>query len=802
MSPLTPGSRLGAYDILGPLGAGGMGEVYRARDGRLGREVAIKVLPADTAAHPDRLARFEREARSVAAMNHPNIVTIHSIEEDGAVRFLTMELVDGDSLDRLVVAGGLPVSRLLGLAVPLADALVAAHERGVVHRDLKPGNVMVTRSGRVKVLDFGLAKGAAAPSSLDSTQAATLASPISAAGQVVGTVPYMAPEQVRGEPADARTDLFALGVLLYELLVGTRPFTGKTFADVSSAILRDAPEPMASARPDLPADLARIVTRCLEKDPRQRFQTALDVYNELQLVKRAVESGSYTTCAGSPGCAPAASPGSTTDAAPASRPPSSAAPSAPSGGAAASGAGIPSIAVLPFANRSRDEEDEYFADGLADELMSVLARIKGLRVAARTSTFSFRGKDATIADIGRALNVGSVLEGSIRKSGARMRISVQLVNVADGYHLWTATYDRTLEDIFAVQDEIAQAVVKELRTVLHGGEPDSKTSGEVKAEVARAVRGRTADAQAHHDFVQGRFLVGRHAELDSGLRYLERAVERDPGYAEAWAWLARANVVASGFSVRSIDDAIPLAREAARQALELDPGCAAAHTALGMIDMWHDWNWASAEASLRRAIELTPDDPDALSLLGNLVYVLRASEEGLDSIRRAVAIDPLNVPAHHMRARICRMAGLYEEADAAAVTALELSPTAHSCHMFRALMMADRGRLDEAIVEIARESADWSRQFGQGVVFHLAGNREASDAALAELARTRADTAAYQLGMMCATRGEIDDAFAWLDRAFLQRDSGLGLAGREPLLKPLHADPRWASLMSRMGMID
>ncbi|HEX7880986.1 MAG TPA: serine/threonine-protein kinase, partial [Candidatus Eisenbacteria bacterium] len=472
MSPLTPGSRLGAYDIVGPLGAGGMGEVYRARDARLGRDIAVKVLPSDTARHPDRLARFEREARTVAAMNHPNIVTIHSIEQDGDVRFLTMELVDGDSLDHQVTPGGLAVARLLGLAVPLADALVAAHERGVVHRDLKPANVMVTRAGRVKVLDFGLAKGVDPASDIDSTQAATLASPISTAGQVVGTVPYMAPEQVRGEPADARTDLFALGVLLYELLVGTRPFTGKSFADVSSAILRDQPAPVSTRRPDAPADLARIIMRCLEKDPRHRFQTALDVYNELQLVKRAENPS--TTSASSSAVKAVASPAA---------------------------ADPPSIAVLPFVSRGRDEEDEYFADGLADELMSVLARIRGLRVAARTSTFSFRGKDATIAEIGRALNVGTILEGSIRKSGPRMRISVQLVNVADGYHLWTETYDRTLEDIFAVQDEIAQAVVKELRTVLHGGEPDSKTSGEVKAEVAEAVRGRTADAQAHHDFV-------------------------------------------------------------------------------------------------------------------------------------------------------------------------------------------------------------------------------------------------------------------------------------------------------------
>jgi serine/threonine protein kinase len=433
---LTPGARLGTYEILAPLGAGGMGEVYRARDLRLGRDIALKVLPEAVASSPDRLARFEREARMVAAINHPNIVTLHSIEEADGTRFITMELVEGQSLDQHVTPGGLPVTRVIDIAVAIADALTAAHEKGVVHRDLKPANVIVTQDGRVKVLDFGLAKQADERIALEMTHAATQAMPVSSVGQVVGTVPYMSPEQIRGDAVDARTDLFALGILLYELAAGRRPFAGATSADVSSAILRDAPDPLSAIRADMPDDLDRIISLCLEKNAGERVQTAQDVSSQLRRVKRLLEEGEWMT---------------TTKTAPTA---------------------VASIAVLPFVNRSRDEENEYFADGLGEELMGMLAKIPGLRVAARSSSFYFKGKTATVAEVGRSLKVASVLEGSVRKAGNRMRISVQLVNVSDGYHLWTETFDRAADDIFAVQDEVAQAVAAALPGHLgigHGG---------------------------------------------------------------------------------------------------------------------------------------------------------------------------------------------------------------------------------------------------------------------------------------------------------------------------------------------
>src|SRR5262252_5600782 len=533
---LAAGSWLGPYEILAPLGAGGMGEVYRARDAKLGRDLAIKVLPEAVAQDPERLARFEREARSLAALNHPGIVTIYAVEQSADTRFLAMELVDGESLDTTIARGSFPLPRFFDVAVPLADALSAAHERGIVHRDLKPANVMVTREGRIKVLDFGLAKLSMPEASSDLTQAATVASPLSTEGQVVGTIPYMAPEQIRGEAVDTRTDLFALGIVVYELASGKRPFTGETSMDIGHAILRTQARVLSSVRKDLPPDLDRIVGRCLAKNPRERFQTALDVANELRGLRRDLQRGESSSASPRPAADQAAS-----------------------------------IAVLPFVNRSGSPDDEYFSDGLADELLNVLSKIKGLRVIARSSAFTFKGKMVTAGEIGRALDVATLLEGSVRKAGNRVRISVQLVNVTDSSHLWSETYDRTLDDIFAVQDDIAQSVVKELRALLLGHDADSKASGETRAEVVAAAVGRGRNPEAHRLFLQGRYLYSRiaNADLMAGIEMLKRAVALDPDHALAWATLGQAYPWASGLGLMPPPEGNRLGAEAAQRALAI-----------------------------------------------------------------------------------------------------------------------------------------------------------------------------------------------------------------------------------------
>ena len=760
--PLAIGTRCGAYEIVAPLGAGGMGEVYRARDPRLGREVALKILPADVASHPDRLARFEREARTVAALNHPNIVVLHSIEEDGGARFLTMELVDGRNLAALVTPGGLPIGQVVDLAVPLADALTAAHDKGVVHRDLKPANVMVTRDGRVKVLDFGLAKLAGSPAPTEHSQADTLSAPISVAGEVVGTAPYMAPEQVRGDPVDARADLFAFGVLVYELLAGRRPFTGDSFADISAAILRDTPAPLAALRADLPAELERIVGHCLEKHPRDRFQTASDVAGALRALRRTLERGP----------------------APTARP----APAA-------------TIAVLPFVNRSGNVEDEYFSDGLADELLGILAKVRGLRVAARMSSFHFKGKDVTVAEVGRALQVDAVLEGSVRKAGTRIRISVQLVKVADGYHLWSEQYDRTLDDLFAVQDEIAQSVAKELRAALLGEPADAMASGDVRADLARAARSRTRDPEAHRLFLQGRHLIARRTRADNanGIEYLKEAVTLDPEFALAWSDLGVAYSRVALLHWGPVEENVRLARETLAHALTLDPELADGHAAMTSIRMDHDWDWRGAEASIRRALELEPQNPYVLRIAGVLAVNQGRFDEAAALDRRALVLDPLSAAGYHNLGRVLHAADHLAEAEAAFRKALELAPQRILTHAELALALLDQGRGDEALAAAASEPMEGVRWWVLAIVHHGLGHPAESREALQQFVARFAGGSASQIAEVHAVWGDVDAAFEWLDRAFADREVGLLEMQTIPRFRTLHGDPRWGRLRERMG---
>jgi serine/threonine protein kinase/tetratricopeptide (TPR) repeat protein len=764
---LAIGTRLKNYEIVATLGAGGMGEVYRARDTKLGRDVALKVLPAEVSANPERLARFEREARTVASLTHPNIVVLHSMEEESSIHFLTMELVDGDGLDRHVTPAGLPAPRVVEMGIALADALAAAHERGVVHRDLKPSNVMLSRDGRVKVLDFGLAKLAEIASNTTLSHAATMAAPISEAGVVVGTVPYMAPEQIRGDTVDARTDLFALGIVLYELASGRRPFAGTTNADVSSAILRDPPEPLTRVRTGLPVELDRIVSRCLEKSPPQRYQTALDVADELRRLRKQLEGGEIL----------AAGP--------------------------ASGQVI-SIAVLPFVNRSASVDDEYFSDGLADELLNVLAKIKGLRVIARTSSFQFKGTKDDIATIGRKLDVVTVVEGSVRKAGPRVRISVQLVKVADSSHLWSESYDRSLDDIFAVQDDIAQSVVKELRTTLLGESADSDAIARAKADVGAAVLGHGQNAEAHRLYLQGKYFVDRLTEADTarGIGYLEQALALDAAHAAAWSTLSRAHVNSGGFGWEPLLEAFRLARAAAQRSMALAPNLAEAHSTMAMVQRLHDWDWRGAEQSCRRALDLAPENAEALHSYGWLCFHVGQFSDAEALLMRSIDRDPLTVDGYVGLGMLYRSMDRPAEAERWLRKAIELIPQAIHTRYVLALLLAAQGRDAEAIAVAMEEPARWGRLTALACAHHLAGRHPASDDALHKLEAELADHSAFQIAQAHGARGEIDDAFVWLERAFAQRDPGMAWMKFEPCLASLHGDPRWGALLSRLGLAD
>jgi len=609
--PLAPGTRLGNYDIVAPLGAGGMGEVYRARDARLGREVALKVLPADVAADGARLARFEREARTVASLNHPNIVVLYSVEDADGVRFLTMELVDGESLERHVAPGGLPVTRVVELGLALADALVAAHEKGVVHRDLKPANVMLSSAGRVKVLDFGLAKPATVEGPLDDTRAMTLTTPLSGEGLVVGTVPYMAPEQLRGEVADARSDLFSLGVLLYELATGRRPFTGRDPASLISSILRDDPPAVTTLNGALPDDLSDIVHRCLAKSPAERFQSAREVRAELGRVSPEPAGAAATPrAAGGRSAAPVPPPVAT----------------------------APSIAVLPFRNLSADPDNEYFSDGITEELLNSLAQLRGLKVAARTSSFAFKNQATDLRTVAGKLGVGTVLEGSVRRQGQRVRITAQLVNAADGYQLWSDAFDRQLDDVFAIQADIAERVADALRVTL------------LQPDADRLRNPDTRNAAAYDVYLHGLQQVasfGVEAVLEAA-RSFRRATELDPQFARAHAGIANAYLFAYETSAIPLDELLRVAEPAMQRAMQLDPALSEAQTARGGV-LAAKRDVEGAKTAFRRALELNPGNTQASHLYGTFLWHHWELEEMMQVYDHALQVDPLDATLQGFR---------------------------------------------------------------------------------------------------------------------------------------------------------
>jgi non-specific serine/threonine protein kinase len=542
------GERIAHYELIEKIGEGGMGVVWRALDGRLGRNIAVKVLSEELEADPESLARFEREARAVAAMSHPNIVTIYSVEEDRGRHFLTMELVPGVPLSALIPPGGLPLDRVLQIGLPLADAVCAAHDRGIIHRDLKPANIMVSADGQLKILDFGLARPRPPVGPADTEATEILAT--REEGRLSGTLAYMSPEQVRCASLDHRSDIFSLGIILYEMAAGRRPFRGDTPADLAAAILKDAPPALATLRPELPAALVWLIGHCLEKNVRLRLQSAADLRSGLEDLGRV------------PG--PAAPPI------------------------------MPSIAVLPFADMSRDHDQGYFCEGLAEEIITALAGIRGLRVASRTCSFRFQGTAVDSVETGRQLGVATLLEGSVRREGWRLRIGVQLIDAAEGFQLWSERFDRDMDDVFAIQDEIARNIVRALEVSLSPGERHA--IGKVP----------TTDVQAYDYYLRGRkfyYQYGRR-DIEFALQLFSRAIERDPVYARAHAgiadcWSYLFMYAEGGPSSREQAEA------ASRRALELDPGLAQAHASRA-VALSLSQRDAEAEAAFETAIRLDP----------------------------------------------------------------------------------------------------------------------------------------------------------------------------------------------------
>ncbi len=603
---LTPGTKLGPYEIQSPLGAGGMGEVYRATDTKLARDVALKVLPVEMAHDPDRLARFRREAKALAQLDHPNIVTIYSVEESDGVHFLTMQLVEGQPLDRLICAGGLPFEQIVEIASALGDALAAAHEKGIVHRDLKPANVMVSNEGRVKVLDFGLAKDVRGSKLGDATMTSASRTEV---GVVMGTPAYMSPEQTSGRPLDHRTDIFSMGVMLHEMATGKRPFEGSSSAELVSAILRDTPPSVTDMRPDLPSDLARIVRRCLEKDPRHRVQTARDVSNEFRDMARNASR---------------ATPVSTV--APRMPPP-------PDSGAARADEGF-WVAVLPFKHGGNNADLAALADGLTDDTITGLSKFSYLRVIARSSSSRYVGQSVDVRTAGKELNARYVMEGTLRQAGSKLRLAVQLVDSISGAHLWAENYERAFsaETIFELQDDLVPRIVSTVAD-MNGVLPRSMSEG---------LRSRPPGQLSPYEAVLRSFAycsAARPEELAAARSGVEEAVRKAPAYADAWAMLSFlcGQDYVHGYELQA--NALEIAASAARRAVELGPSNHLAYFSLAAT-LWYQKDYDSFRDAAERAVALNPLDGNSVAFLGELLTYAGSAERGMQLAGRAKQLNP------------------------------------------------------------------------------------------------------------------------------------------------------------------
>ena len=713
---LIPGTQLGPYEIGAALGAGGMGEVYRARDTRLDRDVAIKILPAQFAAERDRLRRFEQEARAVAALNHPHICQIYDIGPG----YLVLEYVVGAPL-----RGPLPPTEVVRLGLQIVGALEAAHHRRILHRDLKPANILVTPTGTVKLLDFGLAKAMTAD--VDETRTTE--------GTVLGTPAYMSPEQAQGRPLDERSDIFSLGAVLYEMLAGVPAFVGPSTADVISAVLRDEPQPLRA-----PVSIARVVRRCLVKDPSQRFHRMSDVATAL---REAVATHADPE---------------------------------------------PSIAVLPFANMSRDPDDEYFSDGLAEELINLLAHVPGLRVTARTSAFAFRGIEQDIRRIAEELGVQTVLQGGVRRAGKRIRVTAQLINAKDGYHLWSERYDRELTDVFAIQDEIAEAIASALQVRL--GARTSKHTPKFSAYEA-LLRGR------HH---YQRFTP---EALERARNCFNEAVALDPAYADPHAELGLTLLFLVANTVLTVSAAAPLIRAAAWRALEIEPSESGPYFLLGTLASVHDYDWTAATDAFSKAMSGSAVSANARWAYATFYLgALGRYEESAAEMRRAVIQDPLNVTWRANFGLHLHFSGLHDRALTEVRKALDLDERHWGANFIVGETHMATGDFTAAVTAAERayrinpaHSLTWGLLAAALV---KGGHADRAAALIREHAES--PTPVFGRVLYHLHCSEIDEAADWWEKMIDERELFAIEFASAPVVRPLRESPRWARLARLMNL--
>jgi serine/threonine protein kinase len=798
------GRRLSHYEITGQLGAGGMGEVYLALDTKLERKVALKVLPAELAEDPARLGRLQREAKALAALDHPGIVTVFSVEEAEGTHFLTMAYVEGKTLSAMIPPGGMPPERVLELGAALADALRAAHERGIVHRDLKPGNVMVDSEGRLRVLDFGLARVEEAVPISSQLSTGTYEEPMTCQGMVLGTVPYMSPEQAEGKRVDFRSDLFSLGVVLYEMATGTRPFGGDTAASLISSILRDTPSSVTEVRPEMPEELDRVIQRCLEKVPDERFQSARAVREEMEAVRDDMLSGTLARAAPpKPGRAKlgvfafAAALvvlltviGTITW-----RSGSRSEKAGTQAGTEAAVSQARSLAVLPLRNLSGDPEQDYFVDGMTEALITDLSKIGALKVIARSSAMRYKGSSASLSEIAGALGVDAVVEGSVIREGNTVGLTAQLIEVATERIIWGEQYQRDFTGILTLQAELATAIAGGVGGALS---PEDKALFSASAEV---------DPAAYEAYLKGRFHWYRFTQEDmaAAKRYFELALEIEPDYALALVGLADAITTPPHIGWEAHVDQFKRGTKLIERALELDPDLAEAHDLRARYAFVWEWDWEGSERGFRRAIELNPNLPDARVVYSQVLGILGRHDEALDQAARGTALDPLNFfyrQQHHER---LAWMGRVDEAIAGF---RELTESGGDLPFIRQALWDNLFVAGE--YELAYEEArHYAEVMGQAEFlasieggYEKGGYRSAMRAGAESLVEASSKTfvAAVDIAKLYAQAGDRGRTLEWLEKSADVPETALVYVMADPVYEGLRGDPRFEAIRVRMNL--